>query len=421
MNSRLAVPRLRSDAADFASRFERLLSRDVMHDPSLGATVRDIVAAVAATGDAAVLDCTRRFDRRPDLTDAAQLELPAARLDQALAAIPADLRSALEFAAGRVERYHRAQLPGDWQIETDDGSVLGQILRPLERVGVYVPGGRASYPSSVLMNVLPARVAGVDEVVMTVPAPDGELNDAVLAAAAIAGVDRVFTVGGAQAVAAMAYGTATIPRVDKIVGPGNRFVAEAKRQVFGRVGIDMIAGPSEVLVIADASASAEWLACDLFAQAEHDEDAQSILLADDGALLDAVYEAMCRLLPEMPRRDIIRASLEARGALVQVRDLDEAVRLSNRVAPEHLELAVADPDALLPSIRHAGAVFVGAWSAEVLGDYCAGPSHVLPTSGTARFFSPLDVHDFIKRSSLLRCSPRGSAELARVAMVCADS
>ncbi|MDP5054134.1 MAG: histidinol dehydrogenase, partial [Congregibacter sp.] len=323
-------------------------------------------------------------------------------------------------AAARIETFHRKQLGEDWDYEDGYGNRLGQRLTPLQRVGVYVPGGKASYPSSVLMNVIPARVAGVAEIVMVAPTPGGERNALVLAAAALAGVDRVFCVGGAQAVAALALGTTGIPRVDKIVGPGNRFVAEAKRQVFGRVGIDMIAGPSEILIIADGTADPDWMAMDLFSQAEHDESAQALMLCPDADYIDAVNAAVERLLPQMERAGIIQASLERRGALIKTRDIAEAAAISNQLAPEHLELAVADPEALLPQIDAAGAIFMGIHSCEALGDYCAGPNHVLPTSGSARFFSPLGVYDFQKRSSIIHCSPAGAEPLARIAKVLAE-
>jgi len=332
-----------------------------------------------------------------------------------LAKLPAAVRDALELAADRIRTYHERQRQDSWRVAEADGTELGQQVTPLDRVGLYVPGGKAAYPSSVLMSAVAAKVAGVPELVMVTPTPGGEMNLPVLAAAAIAGVDRIVRVGGAQAVGALAFGTATVPAVDKIVGPGNAYVAAAKRRVFGRVGIDMVAGPSEVLVIADASANADWVAMDLFSQAEHDEIAQAILLSPDAKLLDAVEAAMRKHIATMPRRDIIRASLAARGALIRVRDLDEACALANRIAPEHLELAVADPDALLPKIRHAGAIFLGHHASESLGDYCAGPNHVLPTSRTARFSSPLGVYDFQKRSSVIRVSRDGARTLGRVA------
>jgi|TARA_R110002094_G_scaffold17861_3_gene29427 histidinol dehydrogenase len=408
------MQRLDTRSADFDQRLEALTAWEEGLDTSVEAAVAEIIAAVRQRGDAALLEYTARFDGR-SLSSAAQLEVSPQRLQEALAAIPAPQREALEQAAARVRSYHEHQRQVSWQYRDDEGNLLGQQITALERVGIYVPGGKASYPSSVLMNALPARVAGVDEIIMVVPAPGGELNDLVLAAAAIAGVDRVFTLGGAQAVAALAYGTATVPAVDKIVGPGNIYVATAKRQVFGRVGIDMIAGPSEILIVCDGSTDADWVAMDLFSQAEHDENAQSLLLCPDAGYIERVAESIERLLPTMERADIIRASLTGRGALILTRDLAEAVAVSNRLAPEHLELSVADPEALLPHIRHAGAIFMGAYTSESLGDYCAGPNHVLPTSRTARFFSPLGVYDFQKRSSLIMCSEAGVQTLGRVA------
>lgn len=410
----LTLTRLDSAQPDFQVRLDRLLQFDDATDASIEQAVGAILADVRARGDAAVLEYTARFDRvtAPSL---ARLELGQVELHAALDALPADTRAALEAAAARVRRYHEKQLQGSWSYTEDDGSVLGQKITPLDRVGLYVPGGKAAYPSSVLMNAIPARVAGVAELIMVVPTPGGEKNPLVLAAAAIAGVDRVFTIGGAQAVAALAYGTATVPQVDKIVGPGNAYVAAAKRRVFGTVGIDMIAGPSEILVIADGTTPAEWVAMDLFSQAEHDELAQSILLTPDAAYLDAVAAAIDRLVGEMPRSEVIRASLHNRGALIQTRDLDDAVAISNRIAPEHLELSVADPDALLPKLRHAGAIFMGRHTCEALGDYCAGPNHVLPTSRTARFSSPLGVYDFQKRSSVIHVSEAGAQTLGRIA------
>ncbi len=408
------MQRLDTRSADFDQRLEALTAWEEGLDASVEAAVAEIIAAVRQRGDAALLEFTARFDDR-SLSSAAQLEVSPQRLQEALAAIPAPQREALEQAAARVRSYHEHQRQVSWQYRDGEGNLLGQQITALERVGIYVPGGKASYPSSVLMNALPARVAGVDEIIMVVPAPGGELNDLVLAAAAIAGVDRVFTLGGAQAVAALAYGTATVPAVDKIVGPGNIYVATAKRQVFGRVGIDMIAGPSEILIVCDGSTDPDWVAMDLFSQAEHDENAQSLLLCPDAGYIERVAESIERLLPTMERADIIRASLTGRGALILTRDLAEAVAVSNRLAPEHLELSVADPEALLPHIRHAGAIFMGAYTSESLGDYCAGPNHVLPTSRTARFFSPLGVYDFQKRSSLIMCSEAGVQTLGRVA------
>ena len=410
----LQIRRLRSAAPDFAAELDALAATEPVADPALTRAVADILARVRAEGDAALLDYARRFDAS-QAESAAALEVPRSAWQAARAGLPTHLREALETAAERIRAYAQAQRPEDFWIEDAQGNRFGQRHTPLDRVGIYVPGGKASYPSSVLMNAIPARVAGVAEVIMTAPAPEGALNPAVLAAADIAGVDRLFQVGGAQAVAALAYGTQTVPAVDKIVGPGNAWVAAAKRQVFGQVGIDMIAGPSEVLIVADGSAPAEWMAWDLFAQAEHDEQAQSILICPDGDYLDAVAAAMDALLAEQPRAQTIRSALAARGALIQVADLAEACVLANRLAPEHLELALAAPRDWLQHIRHAGAIFLGAWCPESFGDYCAGPNHVLPTAGTARFASPLGVHDFIKRSSLLEVAGReGAAPLARI-------
>jgi histidinol dehydrogenase len=398
----------------FDAELARLLEFETTQDAAVEAAVAAIIADVRARGDAAVLDHTRRLDRVM-VDDIADLEVRAARRDRALAALPDSQRRALTAAAGRVREYHEKQRAQSWSFKDADGNELGQQVSALDRVGIYVPGGKAAYPSTVIMNAVPARVAGVREIVMTVPAPGGELSDLVLAAAAICGVDRVITIGGAQAIAALAYGTQSIRRVDKIVGPGNAYVASAKRQVFGVVGIDMLAGPSEVLVVSDGSASADWIAMDLFAQAEHDELAQALLLSPDGDHLDAVAASVERLLATMPRRTIIAAALARRGAFVRVRDLAQACEIANRVAPEHLELAVADPRALLPRIRHAGAIFLGSYSSEALGDYCAGPNHVLPTSGSARFSSPLGVYDFQKRSSVIAISRAGARALGAIA------
>jgi histidinol dehydrogenase len=412
------MQRLDTRAADFDTRLEALTHWQEELDQSVTETVTAIIADIASRGDAALLEYTARFDRLP-VAAVAELEVSHQRQAAALEAIDAQHREALEYAAERVRSYHQHQYQQSWQYRDDRGNLLGQQITPLASVGIYVPGGKASYPSSVLMNAIPAKVAGVPEIIMVVPAPGGEINDLVLAAACIAGVDRVFTVGGAQAVAALAYGTATIPAVDKIVGPGNIYVATAKRQVFGRVGIDMIAGPSEILVICDGSTDPDWVAMDLFSQAEHDENAQSILLCPQQQYLDAVQASIDRLLPEMERADIIRKSLAGRGAMILTRDLAEAVAVSNRLAPEHLELSVADPEALLPAVQHAGAIFMGAYTSESLGDYCAGPNHVLPTSRSARFSSPLGVYDFQKRSSLIMCSEQGVQELGRAASILA--
>ncbi|NJA88957.1 histidinol dehydrogenase [Rhodocyclus tenuis] len=415
----IAIKRLSSTDADFAARLKALLAFEGAQDESVDRTVAAILADVKTRGDAAVVEYTQRFDRLA-VSDMAQLALPAAELQAALEGLPAAQRSALEAAAARVRAYHEHQPLRGWQYEEADGTLLGQQVTPLDRVGLYVPGGKAAYPSSVLMNAIPARVAGVGELIMVVPTPGGEKNALVLAAAALAGVDRVFTIGGAQAIGALAYGTQTVPQVDKIVGPGNAYVAAAKRRVFGVVGIDMVAGPSEILVVCDGHTDPDWVAMDLFSQAEHDELAQSILLCPDADYLARVAAAIERLLPTMPRREVIRAALENRGALIQVRDLDEACALANQIAPEHLELSVADAQAWLPKIRHAGAIFIGRYTSEALGDYCAGPNHVLPTSGSARFSSPLGVYDFQKRSSLIRVSQAGAQTLGRIAATLAE-
>jgi histidinol dehydrogenase len=410
----LVLRRLDSSLPGFDGELAALIAFEAAQDPAVDATVAAVVADVRARGDAALLEYTARFDRL-SAPSVAALEIPAAEMRRAFEALPPEQRAALETAAARIRAYHERQKMTSWSYREPDGSELGQQVTPLDRVGVYVPGGKAAYPSSVLMNVVPAHVAGVPEIVMVVPTPDGVRNPLVLAAAHLAGVTRAFTIGGAQAIAALAYGTATIPAVDKICGPGNAYVAAAKRRVFGTVGIDMVAGVSEILVIADGSAHPDWVAMDLFSQAEHDELAQAILLTPDAALLDAVAASARRQIADMPRRAIIAASFANRGALVKVRDLDEAAALANRVAPEHLELAVADPDALLPKIRHAGAIFVGHHASESLGDYCAGPNHVLPTGRTARFSSPLGVYDFQKRSSVLRMSAAAAQTLGPVA------
>lgn len=414
----LAITRLSAAQADFDTELARLLAWEDSVDHQVNESVRHILHQVRTRGDAAVLEFTAKFDQL-NVASLADLEISQARLQQALAAIPADQREALEQAAERVRGYHQRQRQDSWQYQEADGTVLGQKVTPLDRAGLYVPGGKAAYPSSVLMNAIPAKVAGVAEVIMVVPTPAGVQNDMVLAAAAIAGVDRVFTVGGAQAVAALAYGTETIPAVDKIVGPGNIFVATAKREVFGTVGIDMIAGPSEILVICDGETNPDWIAMDLFSQAEHDEQAQSILICPNGDYLDRVEASIRKLLPTMERAEIIARSLNDRAALIEVADLAQAAEVSNRIAPEHLELSVADPEALVEAIRHAGAIFMGRYTAEALGDYCAGPNHVLPTSGTARFSSPLGVYDFQKRSSLIGFSAAGASEMGKVASVLA--
>jgi len=412
------IARLATLDPDFWSRLSRLTSWEGVSDHAVATAVHEILEAVKTRGDEALVEFTGRFDRM-SVETAADLEIPQARLEAALAAIPAAQRQALEVAAARVRAYAERQKLESWSFTEADGTLLGQQVTALDAVGLYVPGGKAAYPSSVLMNAIPAKVAGVAQLVMVVPTPGGEVNDLVLAAACIAGVDRVFAIGGAQAVAALAYGTATVPRVDKIVGPGNIYVATAKRAVFGLVGIDMIAGPSEILVICDGATDADWIAMDLFSQAEHDEDAQPILISPDAAFLDRVAAALARLLPTMEREQIIAASLRQRAALIEVQHLEEAAAVANFIAPEHLELSVADPQALLPLIRHAGAIFMGRYTAEALGDYCAGPNHVLPTSRTARFSSPLGVYDFQKRSSLIFCSPEGAQTLGRTASVLA--
>ena len=407
--------RLATTQADFGAQLTELLAFEAAQDPQVDATVAAILADVQTRGDAAVLEYTERFDGVSAGT-LAELEIPRAELQAALARIPAVRREALETAVARVRDYHERQRAQSWGYTDADGNELGQQITALDRAGLYVPGGKAAYPSSVIMNAVPAKVAGVAEVIMVVPTPRGEKNDLVLAAAAICGVDRVFTIGGAQAVAALAYGTATIAQVDKIVGPGNAYVAAAKRRVFGVVGIDMVAGPSEILVVGDGSTDPDWVAMDLFSQAEHDELAQAILLAPDAKYLDAVAASIARQLPDMPRRAVIEASLYGRGALILVRDLDEACELVNRIAPEHLELSVENPERLLPKIRHAGAIFLGRYTSEALGDYCAGPNHVLPTSRTARFSSPLGVYDFQKRSSVIRVSHEGALKLGKIAV-----
>ncbi|MBK7060182.1 MAG: histidinol dehydrogenase [Rubrivivax sp.] len=413
----LALRGLSTASPDFETEFQRVLHWSAETDATIETRVADIIADVRARGDAALLDLTARLDG-VHAADMAALEIGADELRAALDLITPAQRQALQAAAARVRSYHQRQLDAccrSWQYRDDDGSLLGQKVTPLDRVGIYVPGGKAAYPSSVLMNAIPAQVAGVGEIIMVVPTPGGERNALVLAAAHVAGATRVFTLGGAQAVAALAYGTATVPRVDKITGPGNAYVASAKRRVFGQVGIDMIAGPSEILVLADGSTPPDWVAMDLFSQAEHDELAQSILLSPDAAYIAAVRQAIERLLPSLPRQAVIRASLEGRGALIHTRSMQEACDISNRIAPEHLEISSADPHRWEPLLRHAGAIFLGAFTSESLGDYCAGPNHVLPTSGTARFSSPLGVYDFIKRSSLIEVSEAGAQRLGPIA------
>lgn len=414
------MKRLNTQDPNFTSAFAALHGWEASADPQIEERVREILAAVRSRGDAALLETTARFDQL-DLPNSNALEIPLADCRAALAQLSAPERGALEAAAERIRSYHERQRAESWEMQDAAGNRLGQRVLPLHRVGIYVPGGKAAYPSSVLMNALPAKVAGVAEIIMTVPTPRGEVNPWVLAAAAVAGVDRVFRIGGAQAVAALAYGTASVPAVDKIVGPGNIYVATAKRMVFGKVGIDMIAGPSEILILSDGSAPAEWLAWDLLSQAEHDEIAQSIFITWDAAHLAAVASAVEQALGELDRAPIARASWENRGALILARDAAEACALANRVAPEHLELAVQEPRALLPQIENAGAIFLGIHSCEALGDYVAGPNHVLPTGGSARFSSPLGVYDFIKRSSLIEASPRGAQELGQLAKTLAEA
>ena len=405
---------LNAQDADFDAKLAALTAWSEERDAEVAERVHGIVRDVARRGDAALVEYTNRFDRR-DVQDAAELVIETPQLQAALARIPTEQREALEAAAGRVRAYHEKQKQESWHYREADGTLLGQQVTPLDRAGIYVPGGKAAYPSSVLMNALPAKVAGVAEIIMVSPAPGGELNDMVLAAAAIAGVDRFVSVGGAQAVAALAYGTETVPAVDKIVGPGNIYVAEAKRQVFGKVGIDMIAGPSEILVVCDGKTDPDWIAMDLFSQAEHDEEAQAILLCPDQGFLKQVAESMETLAVTLEREAIIRSSMKNRGALIAVKDLDQAIDIANTIASEHLELSVDDAEQWAQKIRHAGAIFLGRHTPEALGDYCAGPNHVLPTSATARFSSPLGVYDFQKRSSLIGCSPAGASDLARIA------
>ncbi|VWX58058.1 Histidinol dehydrogenase (HDH) [Burkholderiales bacterium 8X] len=414
--------RLSTADSDFDARFKERLHWSAEADAAIEKVVADILADVRQRGDAAVLDYTRRFDRL-EAASVEALELTAAELRSAFDTLPSAQREALEHAAARVRSYHEAQKKASgesWSYRDADGTLLGQKVTPLDRVGIYVPGGKAAYPSSVLMNAIPAHVAGVGEIVMVVPTPGGEKNPLVLAAAHVAGVTRAFAIGGAQAVAALAYGTPTIPAVDKVTGPGNAYVAAAKRRVFGTVGIDMIAGPSEILVLADGTTPADWVAMDLFSQAEHDELAQSILLCPDAAYIDRVQQEIDRLLPTQQRAGIIAASLNGRGALIHTRNMEEACEISNRIAPEHLEVSSSDPHRWEPLLRHAGAIFLGAYTSESLGDYCAGPNHVLPTSGTARFSSPLGVYDFQKRSSLIEVSAEGAQVLGRVAVTLAE-
>jgi len=413
----VAIKRLSTVDADFKAQMDVLLAFEAAADENIERTVAGILADVKTRGDAAVVEYTNKFDRLT-AESMADLELSKAELQKALDGLPAERRAALEAAAGRIKAYHERQRMEGWSYTEADGTMLGQMITPLDRVGLYVPGGKAAYPSSVLMNAIPAKVAGVKELIMVVPTPGGEHNQLVLAAACLAGVDRVFTIGGAQAVGALAYGTQTVPQVDKIVGPGNAYVATAKRRVFGIVGIDMVAGPSEILVVSDGSGNPDWVAMDLFSQAEHDELAQSILICSDADFIEQVQASIEKLLPTMPRREVIETSLTNRGAFILVRDLEEAVAIANRVnrvAPEHLELSLADPDPWVAQIHHAGAIFIGHYTSESLGDYCAGPNHVLPTSGSARFSSPLGVYDFQKRTSLIKVSKAGAQTLGKIA------
>ena len=412
----MKVRRLNARSAEFEQQFRQLVSQQPVGSihSEVHQLVAEIITDIQSQGDKALLQYTQKFDR-VHVASVAELEISPQRIQQSLDQIDSQDLQALTCAAQRIDDFHRKQLQQSWSYKEQDGTELGQLIRPLQRVGIYVPGGKASYPSSVMMNAIPAKVAGVEEVIMAVPAPDGELNELVIAAAALAKVDRVFKIGGSQAIAALAYGTETVPAVDKIVGPGNQYVATAKRQVFGQVGIDMIAGPSEILIICDGETNPDWIAMDMFSQAEHDESAQAILVSPDGDFLDAVAASIDKLITNMPRRQVIQASLQNRGALIQVADIDEAIDLSNSIAPEHLELSLAGGEKYLPRIKHAGAIFVGRYTAEALGDYCAGPSHVLPTSGTARFSSPLGVYDFQKKTSLIHCSPSGASELGKVA------
>ncbi|MBX3640788.1 MAG: histidinol dehydrogenase [Nitrosomonas sp.] len=412
------IKRLHASNPNFDRSLQQLLAFENAMDASVDATVAQILTEIKTRGDAALVEYTNRFDQ-VNASSVKELELTQANLHQSLNTLPVRQRQALEQAAGRIKSYHEKQVSESWQYRESDHTLLGQKITPLDRVGLYVPGGKASYPSSVLMNAIPAKVAGVGELIMVVPTPHGEKNDLVLAAAAISQVDRVFTIGGAQAVGALAYGTETIPQVDKIVGPGNAYVAAAKRRVFGIVGIDMVAGPSEILVICDGKTNPDWIAMDLFSQAEHDELAQSILLSPDAGFLDAVAQSINQLIETMSRKDVICTSLENRGALIQVHDLDEACALANKISPEHLELSVDNPEFWVNKIRHAGAIFMGRHTCEALGDYCAGPNHVLPTSRTARFSSPLGVYDFQKRSSLIQVSEQGAATLGSIASILA--
>jgi len=414
----LTIRRLKSQAPDFSKMLADLIAWEDVSDACVQSTVIEILENIRVRGDEALVEYSNRFDRR-DLQSAAGLVVSDEQIEKACEQVSAEFITALELAASRVRDFHSRQLQSSWTYRDANGNLLGQQVSPVARAGVYVPGGKAAYPSSVLMNVIPAEVAGVEEIVMVTPAPDGELNPVVLAAARVAGVSKVISIGGAQAIAALAYGTQTVPAVDKIVGPGNIYVATAKKMLYGTVGMDMIAGPSEILVICDGQTDPDWIAMDLFSQAEHDEQAQSILICPDAGFLDKVEESMARLLPEMERKKIIVESLKSRGAFIEASDLDEAVSIANRIAPEHLELSIEDAESWLPKIKNAGAVFLGRFTPEALGDYCAGPNHVLPTSSTARFSSPLGVYDFQKRSSIIGCSAEGSIELVDTASILA--
>ncbi len=414
----ITISKLDSSAPDFWQELDRLLAWDEVSDDNIHRRVAEIIDKIKCEGDVALVDYTKQLDRYA-VNSINELELGRDSLEKAWQSLTVEQAEALEQAAERIRNYAEHQKLSSWSFLDDDGTLLGQQIRPLDKVGIYVPGGKAAYPSSVLMNAIPAKVAGVGEIIMVTPAPGGQQNSLVLAAAWLAGVDRLFLVGGAQAVAALAWGTETVPRVDKIVGPGNIYVATAKKLVFGRVGIDMIAGPSEILVICDGNTDPDWIAADLFSQAEHDEDAQSILVSTDSSFLDAVEESMRCLIKKMDRAEVIKRSLASRGAMIKVKDIDEAVHIANYIAPEHLELSVENPEVIAEKIHHAGAIFLGRYTAEALGDYCAGPNHVLPTSGTARFSSPLGVYDFQKRTSLIGCSPEGAARLGGTASVLA--
>ncbi len=412
--STLNIKQLDSSQADFWTQLDALLAWEGVSDDNVVSVVKDVIARIRREGDSALLEFTNRFDRM-NAKDISELVIDESRLQAAVDSIDKNKLAALQTAANRVRDYHQRQKSESWSYTESDGTLLGQQVTPLDRVGIYVPGGKAAYPSSVLMNAIPAQVAGVQDIIMVVPTPDGVVNDLVLAAAKIAGVTKVFTIGGAQAIAALAYGTQTVPAVDKIVGPGNIYVATAKSMVFGKVGIDMIAGPSEILVVCDGKTDPDWIAMDLFSQAEHDEDAQSILVTPDATFIDKVQQSMQKLVANMERADIISKSLNDRGAIIKVKNMDEAIEVANFIAPEHLELSIDDPDDWARKIKHAGAIFMGRYTAEAIGDYCAGPNHVLPTSRTARFSSPLGVYDFQKRSSLIMCSASGASELGKTA------